>query len=190
MCEYVACAVRRCADESRPGVASLLPPSPPPSYLSSGKANPWKLPRQNADTQTHTRVMNPRQMPAHPPPPRTRQPVSANQLNRLRPESNPVTDSPSGLPSSTQPAWKADSRGTGRTGYRGQESAPGLQRTGLWGKESTGNGDFYRGVEWDLARDVDEGLYKYKGKNRIENRLNLKLWIGAVFGIGTGSGLG
>ncbi|TNN57793.1 hypothetical protein EYF80_031977 [Liparis tanakae] len=49
--------------------------------------------------------------------PRTRQPVSANQLNRLRPENNPVTDSPSGLPLSTQPAWKADSRGTGWTGY-------------------------------------------------------------------------
>ncbi|CAG07294.1 unnamed protein product [Tetraodon nigroviridis] len=53
--------------------------------------------------------------------PHTRQPVSVNQLNHLRPENNPMTDSPSGLPLSAQPAWKADSQGTGCTDCCRQE---------------------------------------------------------------------
>ncbi|TWW81124.1 hypothetical protein D4764_01G0009390, partial [Takifugu flavidus] len=74
--------------------ASRVSLSPPLFYLSSGKANPC---------------------------PHTHQPVSVNQLNHLRPENNPMTDSPSGLPLSAQPAWKADSQGTGCTGCCRQE---------------------------------------------------------------------
>lgn len=92
---------------------------------------------------THTRCKPPPN--ARPSSPRTRQPVSANQLNRLRPENNPMTDSPSGLPLSAQPAWIADSQGTGWTGYCRQEFTLGWAWRG-WAlsKDRRGNGDICR----------------------------------------------
>lgn len=86
--------------------------------------------RTHVHTQTHSRCRAPPN--ARPSSPRTRQPVSANQLNRLRPENNPATDSPSGLPLSTQPASKADSRGRGvdRLLQEGVYTGLGLQGMG------------------------------------------------------------
>lgn len=91
--------------------------------LTPGSSPPNALTYSHKDTQTHKHTRTHCKSPpnARPSSPPTSQPVSANQLNRLRPENNPMTDSPSGLPLSAQPAWIADSQGTGWTDCHRQE---------------------------------------------------------------------
>lgn len=98
-----------------PSLSPRLPHTCHLARLTPGSSPP----KAHTYTLTHARCKSPPN--ARPSSPLARQPVSANQLNRLRPENNPMTDSPSGLPLSTQPAWKADSQGTGWTGYCTQE---------------------------------------------------------------------
>lgn len=146
-----------CVDETSPVFLSfcLLSLSPRLPYTCHlARLTPGSSP-PNAHTNalTHTRCISPPN--ARPSSPRTRQPVSANQLNRLRPENNPMTDSPSGLPLSAQPAWIPDSQGTGWTGYCRQEFTLGWAWRG-WAlsKHRRGNGNICRDGKRDIARDV------------------------------------
>lgn len=146
-----------CVDETSPVFLSfcLLSLSPRLPYTCHlARLTPGSSP-PNAHTNalTHTHCISPPN--ARPSSPRTRQPVSANQLNRLRPENNPMTDSPSGLPLSAQPAWIADSQGTGWTGYCRQEFTLGWAWRG-WAlsKDRRGNGNICRDGKRDIARDV------------------------------------
>lgn len=114
LCGCLAASMKQALCSSPFASPSLSPRLPRTCHLA--RLTPGSSP-PNAHTYAplaHTRCKSPPN--ARPSSPRARRPVSANQLNRLRPENNPMTDSPSGLPLSAQPAWIADSRGRGWTG--------------------------------------------------------------------------
>lgn len=111
LCGCLAAVMKQapCSSPRLPHTCHLARPTP---GSSPPNAHTYAPP-----SHTYSLQDSPPACPPFPGPfPPTRRPVSANQLNRPRPENNLMTDSPSGLPLSAQPAWTADSRGRGWTG--------------------------------------------------------------------------
>lgn len=135
-------------------------------------------------TRTHLHAHTHRKTPpnARPSSPHTRQPVSVNQLNHLRPENNPMTDSPSGLPLSAQAAWKADSQGTGCTGCWRQEL---MLARAWWRWAFSKSGNISGHCKWNIAESdksqtLPEEKNEVKGKLCFPRKLRLSTFKGSI----------